>query len=212
MPTDILLVRHGQTKSNLTRLYMGRSEEDLDDAGLAQVRRLASRLAGPPINAVYSSPLQRAMATARILAEPHRLKVRSLDDLLEINFGEWQGLYLEDIRRGWPKIWEGWKKDPSQEAVPGGERFSQVAKRAVRALNTITSENPNSRVLLVSHEIIIKIMIMWSLRTSYNIYRQFVISNASLSLIQVRGNWFQVVTVNDHSHLEGLPQDSTHNL
>ncbi len=202
MPTDILLARHGQTASNLHRLYMGWSSEDLDETGLTQVRKLAARIAGLPIAAVYSSPLQRAYSTAKVLAEPHHLEVNTSEDLIEIKFGDWQGLSLEEIRKGWPDIWKAWREHPDQESIPGGESFVQVSRRAVRFFEAIRREHHDSRVLIVSHEIIIKILIMTALNADFDIYRRFVISNASLSLIRARGDWLQAITINDISHLE----------
>ncbi len=203
MATDVLLVRHGQTASNLHRMYMGWSSEDLDETGQMQVRRLATRIAHLPIAAVYSSPLKRAYSTASLLAEPHHLEVKTSEDLIEIQFGEWQGLNLEAVRRGWPDIWKAWREHPDQESIPGGESFSQVTQRATRALKSLLQEHKGSKVLVVSHEIIIKIMLMTALDSDYNIYRRFTINNASLSLIRSRGNWLHVVTINDVSHLDG---------
>ena len=88
MTTTVFLVRHGQTKSNISGYYMGWSDEDINDTGYAQVRRLSSRLSDSPIDAIYVSPLRRTCSTATVLAEPHRLELKVLDDLTEINLGD----------------------------------------------------------------------------------------------------------------------------
>jgi broad specificity phosphatase PhoE len=204
MPAEILLVRHGQTASNVSKLYMGRSQEDLNETGLAQARKLAARISAVPISAVYSSPLKRARTTAQILADPHQLSVKTEQDLVEIDLGEWEGLPLEEVRQKWPDTWKGWRERPSQESIPGGESFSQAAVRAVRALEQIIAENPNRTSLIVSHEIILKIMVMKALNADFNLYRRFVIGNASLSRLEFRANWLRVISVNDSYHLEGL--------
>ena len=84
MTTTILLVRHGQTESNITGFYMGWSGEDLNDVGYDQAHSLSSRLANLPIASVYTSPLKRAYTTAAILAQPHGLGLDILHDLIEI--------------------------------------------------------------------------------------------------------------------------------
>jgi broad specificity phosphatase PhoE len=183
---------------------MGWSQEDLNETGYSQVERLAQRLAGVPISAVYSSPLKRACTTAEILAEPHHLIVKPIDDLIEIKLGEWEGLSLEEVRRRWPETWKGWREHPAQESIPGGESFSQVAERTIRALEQIIEQNKDLTSLVVSHEIILKIMLMQALNADFNVYRRFVVANASLSLLQVSSNWLRVVSLNDTSHLEGL--------
>ncbi len=203
MATEILLVRHGQTKSNFTGYYMGWSNEDLDSEGLAQAQKVSARLAAISIASVYSSPLQRALSTAQEIAKPHNLEVKVLEDLIEIKIGDWQGLHISEIRQRWPDLWQQWRTDPSSFTMPGGESFSQLAERVSRAVKKILQENPDVKVIVVSHEIVIKAMIMQALGASYNIYRRFEISNASLSLIQSRNDRLRVVTVNDKSHIEG---------
>ena len=106
MTATVILVRHGQTNSNVTGFFMGWSDEDLNEIGYTQARRLASRLANLPIASVYTSPLRRAYATAAILAESHKLELKVLDDLIEIQLGDWQGLYANEIKRRWPELWQ----------------------------------------------------------------------------------------------------------
>jgi len=99
MATVVFLARHGQTKSNVDGFYMGWSSEDLDEVGYTQAKELSSRLAHLPIVSVYASPLQRAQTTASIIAEPHGLQLKPVDDFIEIRLGEWQGLHIDKIKR-----------------------------------------------------------------------------------------------------------------
>ena len=183
---------------------MGYSNEDLNDTGLAQVKRLSTRLAVLDIATVYSSPLQRANSTAREIARPHGLKVRANENLTEINLGEWQGLHTSEVRQKWPDLWLQWREDPSQLALPGGESFRQIARRVSQGFKTVLLENPGVNSIIVSHEVVIKIIIMQVLGVSYNVYRKFEIANASLSSILVRNNNLRLISLNDKAHLEGL--------
>ena len=106
MTTTIYLVRHGQTQSNADGFYMGQSAEDLNDVGYRQARSLSARLAGLPISAVYTSPIHRTRATAATIAEPHGLRPGVLDDLNEIQLGDWEGLHIDEVRRKWPELWQ----------------------------------------------------------------------------------------------------------
>ena len=151
MTTTVHLVRHGQTESNTTGFYMGRSDEDLTEAGYKQARRLSSRLARLPIASVYTSPLWRAYATAAILAEPHELELRVLDNLIEINLGDWQGLYAGEISRRWPKLWQQWRTDPSEVIIPNGESLTEVAERAIPAFHKIVETNQGKQAITVAH-------------------------------------------------------------
>ena len=203
MTTSVLFVRHGQTESNVTGFYMGWSDEDLSEVGYAQARCLSSRLAGLPIASVYTSPLRRAYTTAAILAEPHKLEPRVLDDLIEIRLGDWQGLHVDEIRRRWPELWQQSRVDPSELTMPNGESLSEVTERAIRAFDRVVGDNWGKQAVIVTHDVIIKVLVAHVLGVSNSIYRRFEISNASLSVIRVFNSNSQLAMLNDTSHLEG---------
>ena len=202
MSTTVLLVRHGQTKSNITGYFMGWSNEDISDLGYAQVRSLSSRLAKFPIATIYTSPLKRAMNTARILAEPHKLELNVLDDLTEIGLGDWQGLHRDEISQKWPEIWRQSRIDPSVVTFPNGENFQQLTERAIRAFNRIVADNTNRHTLAVTHDAVIRVLVAHVLGTSNSIYRHMEINNASLSVIRVEDDRMRLVTLNDTAHLD----------
>jgi broad specificity phosphatase PhoE len=204
LTTEVLLVRHGQTESNCTGYYMGWSAEDINAAGLAQARSLSARLAASRIDAAYVSPLKRTQHTAQIIAGPHNLEVIPLEGLIEINQGELQGINRSETERKWPVLYQHLRTDPSQAEFPGGESFSQVALRTLAAFESIREGNTDKRVLLVSHEINIKIIVMHVLGVPYNVYRRFEINNASLSLLQSKEGFLKLVTLNDISHLTNI--------
>jgi broad specificity phosphatase PhoE len=205
MSTTVFLVRHGQTTSNITHCYSGWSDEDLNEAGYMQARSLSSRLAGLHIGSVYTSPLRRTHTTATILAEPHRLGVKALDDLIEIQLGDWQGLHEEEIERKWPELWKQSRIDPSEIVLPSGESFGQVVKRAIRAFEMILGASSGGQTLIVTHDIVVRILVAYVLGVPYSIYRRLDIDNASLSIIRATDGRKQLVTLNDTAHLEGLP-------
>ena len=200
--TTILLVRHGQTNANATGFYMGWSDEDLNELGYTQARRLSARFASMPIASIYTSPLRRAYTTAAILAEPHKLELTVLDDLIEIQLGDWQGLHMDEIKKRWPKLWQQSRTDPSELTMPNGESYRQVTERAVRALKMVAEANRGKQAAIVTHEVIVKVLIAHVLGVSNSIYRRIEVDNASLSLIRVNNNP-QLIRLNDTLHLEG---------
>lgn len=201
MTTTVFLVRHGQANSNVTGYYMGWSNEDLSETGHTQVRSLSSRLASLPITSVYSSPLQRTCTTAMILAKPHGLEVETSDDLIEIRLGDWQGLHIDEVRQKWPKLWQQSRTDPSEITMPNGESFQQVTERAIRGFDKIVVANHGKQVIIVSHEIVVKVLVAHALGVSNSIYRRFEINNASLSAIRIIDSKARLATLNDTSHL-----------
>jgi broad specificity phosphatase PhoE len=203
MTTTILLVRHGQTDSNVTGFYMGWFDENLNEAGYTQAHRLSSRLAGLPIASVYTSPLRRAYITAAILAKPHKLDPKVLDDLSEIQLGDWQGLYADEIKRRWPELWRQSRIDPSGLTMPNGESFRQVTERAVRAFETVVGSNRGEQAVIVTHDAIVRVLVAHVLGVSNSIYRRLEVNNASLSVTRVTDSNYRLVTLNDISHLEG---------
>ena len=203
MATTVLLVRHAQTNSNLSGFYMGWSNEDLNDVGYTQARRLSSRLASLPIASVYSSPLRRAYATSEIICESLNLEPRVLDELIEIQLGDWQGLHMDEIKRRWPELWQQSRIDPSELTMPNGESFREVAERAVRAFERVVGANRDKQAVIVTHDVIVKLLVAHVLVVPNSIYRRFEISNASLSVIRLSDTRSQLVMLNDTSHLEG---------
>ena len=200
--TSILLIRHGQTKSNITGFYMGRSNEDLTEVGYTQARHLSSRLASLPIVSVYTSQLRRTYATASILAEPHRLEPKVLDDLTEIHLGDWQGLHMDEIARRWSEVWRQWRADPSEITVPNGESFTEVTERVLQVFQRIVEANRDKQSAIVAHEVIVKVLVAHALGAPNSIYRGFEVSNASLSMVRINNNRLQLIKLNDTSHLE----------
>ena len=200
--TTILLVRHGQTNANAGGFYMGWSDEDLNELGYTQARRLSVRLASLPIASIYTSPLRRAYTTAAILAKPHKLELKVLDDLIEIQLGDWQGLHMDEIKRRWPELWQQSRTDPSELTLPNGESYRQVTERAVRAFEMVVGANQGKQAAIVTHEVIVKVLIAHVLGVSNSVYRRLMVDNASLSLIRINNNP-QLVKLNDTSHLEG---------
>jgi broad specificity phosphatase PhoE len=205
MTITVLLVRHGQTRSNVTGHYMGWSEEDLDDVGYSQARKLAYRLAGLSISSIYSSPIKRAYTTASIIAEPYGMQVKTLNDLTEIKLGDWQGLHESEIAQRWPELWQQSRIDPSGLTMPNGESFGQVAERAVRAFEAVVAADQGQPMVLVTHDIVVKIIASYILGATYSIYRRFNIDNASLSVVRVTDSSKRLVTLNDTSHYRNAP-------
>jgi broad specificity phosphatase PhoE len=205
MTTTVLLVRHGQTDSNVTGFYAGWSDEELNEVGHAQARHLSMRLASLPICVIYTSPLRRTYATAAIIAEPHRLEPMVLDDLIEIRLGELQGLHMDEIERRWQELSEQSGIDPLELTIPNGESMKDVTERAVRAFKGIIGAKAGEHAVIVTHEVIVKVLVAHILGVSNSIYSGFDIGNASLSVLNVANGTPQLSSLNDTSHLEGLP-------
>lgn len=148
---ELWLVRHGQTDWNIDGRIQGQSDVPLNAAGRAQAQALARELADVPFTAVYSSDLERARETAKIIAAPHCLPVKIDVRLREINQGEWEGLNLIDIRERYDWEYRHNQSYSPDFRPPGGESAREVAERVQAAIEDIHKEHPNGAVLVVTH-------------------------------------------------------------
>src|SRR5579859_4242480 len=158
-PTTTVLLRHGDTELSPEHRFSGMLDHPLSANGTRQAKAAAARLAsGTPIDAVVSSPLQRAVATAAIAAAELGLTVTIDDDLRETNFGDWDGFTLAEIQQRWPAAAAAWRSDPEQ-APPGGESFADTSGRVNQACDRLLRDHGGQTVLVVSHVTPIKIML-----------------------------------------------------
>lgn len=157
--TRIFLIRHGATVLTAEDRFAGATDVELSDEGREQVRRLALRLSGEKISAIYASPLGRTMETASILAEPHGLPVAKCDGLREISHGHWEQMTREEVERQYPTEAAAWNEDPYTFAPTGGESGLAVTARALPALIDIVRKHPTSNVIIASHKATIRLLI-----------------------------------------------------
>ena len=159
MHTRVFLVRHGMTTLAADDRFAGITNVQLSDEGREQVRRLAARLQTEKIRAVYASPLDRTMESARILAEPHKLEVQPRDGLREISHGHWEQMTRKEVEKAFPEEAAAWEKDPYTFAPTGGESGLAVTARALPLLMDIVRAHPGSNILVVSHKATIRLLL-----------------------------------------------------
>jgi len=186
MNRELILVRHGETLHNVNRITQGWSDSDLSDRGREQVQRVAERLKDMRPTALYSSPLGRAMSTARAIAEATGLEVVPLDDLREMNYGRWEGRAFIDIREEDEEIYRRWIADEDCPC-PEGESHADVRRRMLRAFESVNSERP----ILVAHGTAIRIGAMALLNLPLMSALRFAQDNAAVNIFVSRGDqWF----------------------
>ena len=203
-PTRLLLLRHGQTELSRQRRYSGRGNPELTDLGRRQAADAARYLAGRGgISAVVTSPLQRAYDTAAAAAGALGLQVHVDDDLIETDFGEWEGLTFLEAAQRQPDLHGRWLRDTSL-AAPGGESFDEVQHRVARARDRIVTDHGASTVLVVSHVTPIKTLLRLALGAGPSILHRLHLDLASLSVAEFYpDDGASVRLVNDTSYLSG---------
>jgi broad specificity phosphatase PhoE len=196
--TNTLLIRHGVTEANLKDIYQGSSTEDLSSQGVLQVGKLCQRLSSSNIQAVYSSPLKRTKTTASRIAQDKKIPLHLREELKEIGFGLWEGLTREETRRRWPEIWKELLIDPGSISIPGGESFRETMERAVGVFEELNQKHANQTIAIVTHEIIIKMIVIHVLQASTSIYNRFQVDCASITTVTKPNG--KLIHLNDTSH------------
>jgi broad specificity phosphatase PhoE/ribonuclease HI len=183
-PTRFLLLRHGQTELSTQRRYSGRGNPALTEVGRDQADA-AARYIGQKggISAVITSPLQRAYDTAARAAKELGLDITVDDDLIETDFGTWEGLTFGEAAERDPELHRRWLRDTTIEP-PNGESFDSVAQRVRRAQARIIVEHAGETVLVVSHVTPIKTLLRIALDAGPGILYRLHLDLASLSIAE----------------------------
>jgi broad specificity phosphatase PhoE/ribonuclease HI len=200
-PLRQILIRHGETRMTAERRYSGRGDIPLTDRGLAQASAVASRLAALPLAAVVTSPLDRCVRTAEVIAGAVRAPVVVDDDLVECDFGEWEGLTFGEVRERWPAEVESWLGSTAA-APPGGESLAAVAERVTRATARLRGNYASGVVALVSHVSPLKLILRDALAAGDPFLYRCHLDPAGMSTVD---SWpdgaVSVRSVNDTGHL-----------
>lgn len=176
----LLLIRHATTASTGQRLG-GRTEAELDPKGRDQAKATAQRLADVPLRAVYSSPLPRAMETAEIVAEPHRLAVLPVEGLVEIEYGRWTDRPLKPLFRN--KLWPVIQQRPSLVRFPDGETIREAQVRAVDALEALVAKHRRTAIAAVTHADVIKAVVAFYLGQPLDLFQRLAVTPASVTVL-----------------------------
>lgn len=179
--TLLLLVRHGQTPTTGSVLPGRAPGLHLSDRGREQAERVAERLAGLRVDALYSSPMERAQETAAPTAARTGLAVTAEEGLLECDFGGWTGSAISDLA-ALPE-WQTVQHSPSQFRFPDGESFPEMQARIVGAMERVRDAHAGGVVVCFSHADPIKAAVAHALGTPLDLFQRIYISPGSVSAI-----------------------------
>jgi len=189
------LLRHGE--HNLQgRICAGRMPGVvLSDKGREEAERAAQRLAGAEIAAIYASPMERTRQTGEIVGRRLSLPVTVLDDLAELDFGEWTGKTFDEVRQD-PR-WPAWASHRSLSCIPGGETMRAVQRRVVEAIMEMRAQHPDEAVVAVSHGDVIRAALVFALGMPLDFYARIEVATASLSTVRIDANGIRVIAINE---------------
>ncbi len=207
MTTRLLLIRHGETNATAADRFSGEANVHLTDTGRQQVELLARRLAPLELAAIYSSPSERALETAKILAQPHGLTPVPSGGLQEISVGHWEGLSYAEVRERYPAELAAWEADPITAAPEGAEPGINVLARALPTLRQIVVDYDEKTVAVVSHSGTLRMLLSSLLGFDPRDYRRHLsLAPASLSILDFKDKVHALLVLyNDISHYGSQP-------
>ena len=194
----IFLLRHGESENNRDKIIEGISDSKLTHLGKMQAKRLAQIFKRENINAIYSSPLKRALETAKIIANKNKIKLAINNNLKEINFGHLEG-------ESWGLVYKkipNWRGIRYKYKPKGGETQKELENRALLFLKGIIKKHKTDTIIVVGHgslnRAIIGSLLNINIKNRYSIM-QF---NGCLNLIEISGGKIRLYKLNDTNHLE----------
>ncbi len=180
--TTVFLIRHGVTSWHPERRVLGQRDIGLSEAGIAQARASADLLAGIPLADLISSPLVRAVQSAKIIGKPHGIDVARDPRLIDMDVGQWAGMTYQDVSSS--PAYQQFVADPMSTTIPGGENFEEVRIRAVSALDQALADSPSgSTIAIVSHAGVIRILLAHYLGSPPANYHRIRVSPGSASVL-----------------------------
>ncbi len=184
--------------------FRGRADIDLDEVGIEQAELTAKRLSRWPVSAIYSSPLKRALTTAGIISRHVGQPVIHLSGLIDIDYGSWQGLSVEEVRVRDGKRYELWLENPHLVTFPDGESLGDVRDRVTAALDGLSRKHEEQTVVLVSHKVVCKVLLLNLLGMDISQFWRVEQDVSAINVFELRGGFYTVTLLNDTCHLRGL--------
>ena len=203
--TRLFLIRHGQVEGFEAKRYNGQKNVALTGHGRRQLDEVAARLAGVPLDAVWSSDLDRCRYGAERLAAPRGLAVVYRENLRELHAGAWEGLAWDELQELYPTEWQERLDDIANYRIPGGESFRDAAQRVLPELDRLRAAHPGLNVAVVAHGGVNRIILLEALGAPLEKVFSLEQDYACLNVIDYFADGYRTVRLMNADHLpEGL--------
>ena len=202
----VYLVRHGQTAWNREEVFRGRADVPLNEVGRKEALLTGQYLRGARVDSVYSSPLSRAVETAEAIARYQGKEVLISDDLIDIDFGRWQGASHEVVKERYEELYRQWVDTPHLVRFPGGESLEDVRERALRVIHEVKTEHIDETLVMVSHRVVNKTMLCGLLGLDNSHFWQIGQDTGCINVLEFKEG-FTLRCLNDTSHLKSIEGD-----
>ncbi len=202
--TQIILVRHGRTPWNKDKIFRGTIDIPHDEVGEKEALLAGEWLKNETIHAAYASPLSRAMDTASAIAQHHGVSVNELPGLIDINYGDWQGVPLAEVKVKYADLYQQWETAPQTVRFPNGETLDEVRTRALAAVDEVMALHPDKTILLAAHRAVNKVLIAAFLGLDNSHFWRIGQDTTAINRFARVGDIWHIQLVNDTCHLRGM--------
>ena len=202
--TQIILVRHGQTPWNKDKIFRGTFDIPHNEVGQEEARLAGEWLKNETIQAAYCSPLSRARDTAEAIARHHGLEVIDLPGIIDLNYGDWQGLPLAEVKVKYADLYRQWETAPQTVRFPGGESLEECRRRAWGAVAEVVQRHPGQTVLLAAHRVVNKVLICAFIGLDNSHFWRIGQDTTAINRFHLVGDTWHLITLNDICHLRSL--------
>lgn len=202
--TQLLLIRHGATEANERRPYVLQGNTmngSLSETGRRQAAAVGEFLACQTIHHVYSSPMQRAIETARQIAGHHQLDVKTVPTISEVHVGEWEGLDWDTIMQRHPESYREFIANPADIAYQGGESYADVLRRVQPALDRLLEEHIGETIVVVAHNVVNRAYLAGLLGIELSRAKDIRQMNTGVNVIRRQDGETRLITLNAAFHL-----------
>ena len=201
--TTVYLVRHVQTAWNKEEVFRGRADIPLNETGHKEALLTGQYLRGVKVDWVYSSPLSRAVETAEAIVRHKGKEVGILEGLIDIDFGQWQGISHEEVRERYGELYRQWKDVPHLVRFPEGETLEEVSERALRAIDEVVQNHADETLVMVSHRVVNKVVLCGILELDNSHFWQIGQDTGCINILEF-GEGFTLRCLNDTCHLRAI--------
>lgn len=201
----LILVRHGHVEGIHPERFRGQLDLPLTDLGQAQAAATAKFIAAHwKAKAIYTSPLSRCRDTGTAIGTAQGIKIEPLPELIDINYGGWQGRTREEVKASEPERFNAWMTQPQLTVLPGADSLQDVQARLVRALDHMRTAHPGETVIAVGHDSTNRVFLTLGMDLPLSRYWHLQQDPCAINVLRFDETGCRAVAINQTSHLSGI--------
>ncbi|MFB0918921.1 MAG: histidine phosphatase family protein [Clostridiaceae bacterium] len=200
---ELFITRHGETMWNLEKRFQGWGNSELTEKGKKMAENLSKVIDENNIDIVFTSPLKRARETTKIAVGDKKIPIVVLDDLKEMNLGEWEGISLDELKRDEPERVHQYWNEPEMYVSEKGENFNEFIERVRRAYEEIINTKGFEKALVVTHGMTVKALMHIITGEDFKKFlKEPVMKQTSITRVEINKGGNKIISTGDTSHME----------